>query len=333
MTKNPLLEELYDAEVIQTTELALPTLGRFYPEGVIHPDADVSAIEVSPIGIVSELRLNDPFIMASGRATPRIIKAVAPAILMPEKLCSIDVNALLLATRIVSHGPKMEIDVRCQNPAEKKGVRVCQNEDKISVDLLEMIMRYAPISDEDMAQFIIELPLTKHKVCIKPPSYDRAIAALKTAINANRAFTEIKKKTVNDLIDDAVTASQYEELIDMSARASIETLVDQIFYVESRAGAKFVEPEVIVEWLERIPPDDVRVIQDRMTDMGKSLLDLNQVTYQCSNCGHENRIYMTLDPQQLFFYKSEASTPPKKSSSSTTKRGRGGKRPSRTSQR
>ncbi len=330
---NPLLEELVQEEVIHSTDLALPTLGRFYEPGILAEGADPTSIEVGPIGIVAEMRLNDPFVLVSGRATPKIIRTVAPEILRPEDLCSIDINAILIASRIVSHGPKMKIKVTCGNPAMEKGKPVCVNEDDLEVDLTDLIMRYGPISDDQLQSYIVELPKTRQKVCIQPPTYATSLESLKTAVNAEKSYLEIKDKKATDLLQDAETANQYEALIELTARTSLTALVDQIFYVETRSGDKHVDKELIVEWLERIPPADVKVIQERMGELGKALVEMNQVSYKCSNCQHVNPVLISLDPQQLFFYESEASPPPKKSSTSSRKRTSAGKRPSRTSQR
>ena len=331
---NPLLDELVQEEVIHSTELALPTLGRFYPPGVLAEGVDPASIEIGPIGIVAEMRLNDPFVLVSGRATPKIIKTVAPEILMPEHLCSIDINAILIASRIVSHGPKMKIKVTCGNPTkDKAGKPVCVNEDDLEVDLSDLIMRYGPISDDQLQSYIVELPKTKQKVCIQPPTYSTSLESLKTAVNAEKSYLEIKDKKATDLLQDTETANQYEALIELTARTSLTALVDQIFYVETRSGEKYVDKELIVEWLERIPPKDVKKIQERMGELGKALVEMNQVTYKCSNCQHVNPVLISLDPQQLFFYESEASPPPKKSSASSRKKTSAGKRPSRTSQR
>lgn len=331
---NPLLDELVQEEVIHSTELALPTLGRFYKPGVLIEGADPTSIEINPIGIVAEMRLNDPFVLVSGRATPKIIRSVAPAIAQPDQLCSIDINAILIAARIVSHGPKMKIKVTCNNPKlDKEKKPVCTNEDDLEVDLTDLIMKYGPVSDEDLQSYIVKLPTTGQTVCIQPPTYATSLESLKSAVNAEKSYLEIKDKKAMDLLQDADTANQYEALIELTARTSLSALVDQIFYVETRKGDKYVDKDVIVEWLERIPPVDVKKIQERMGELAMALVDMNQISYKCSNCDHVNPVLISLDPQQLFFYESEASPPPKKSSPSSRKKTSGGKRPSRTSQR
>ena len=331
--KNPLLEELYQEEVIHTTDLALPTLGRFYEKGVIHPDADVANIEISPVGLVEEMRLNDPFVLVSGKATPKLIHAVAPAILQPEKLCSIDINAVLLAARIISHGAIMRIDVRCQNPKMVKGKPVCENEDKLDVDLTDLIMRYGPIEDEQMASYIVDLPVTEQKVCIQPPTYGHSIQALKNVVMAHKTFTSFQGHQTSELVDDPELAGQYEELIDMTARTSMEALVDQIFYVESRKGERYADKEIIADWVGSIPRDDVKEIQKRLKEMSEVLMKMNEISHKCSNCGHVSETLVSLDPQQLFFYTSETSSPKKKSSNSSKKKTNAERRRSRTSQR
>lgn len=331
---NPLLDELYQEEVIHTTDLALPTLARFYEEGVLAKDADPTCIEISPVGIVAEMRLNDPFVLVSGKATPRLVQVVAPAILRPERLCTIDINAILLASRIISHGPTMRIDVTCQNPKkDAEGNPVCVHEDKLDVDLTDLIMRYGPIEDEQMASYLLDLPKTGQRVCVQPPTYGHSMDALKNVVMAHKTFSSFQGKDSAELLDNPDMAQEYTDLIDMTARTSVASMVDQIFYVESKKGDKYAEKEIITEWIEGIPRDDVKVIRDRVGEMSNVLMEMNVVSHKCSNCEHLNETMVSLDPQQLFFYTSEPSNPPKKSSTSSKKKRRGGRTRSRTSQR
>ena len=94
-----------------------------------------------------------------------MMKGVCPSILKAQELCELDLEAILLASRLVSYGPKIELTHACQNIVpRKKGEELkegeepaegedslntrCLNSNKIDVDVNEHILRYGIIGDD-----------------------------------------------------------------------------------------------------------------------------------------------------------------------------------------
>lgn len=335
---NPLLEDLNQTRPEGSLTLALPTLGRFYEEGVLDPSVDPAEVDIFPLGIAAELHMTDPLLVASGRTIPRLVRAVCPAVLDPDRLCGIDMDAILLASRILSQGPKMRMKVTCSNPkpvqfeGEDKP-RICAHEDEIEADLQEIMFRYQPIEDSDLGSYIVSLPALGQKVCVQPPTYRSSVEIIRASINTESVVSMMGEMTVFDFVKDDDKVRRYETVIEENVKYSVASLADHIFYVETSTGNRVANKETITEWLLALDKDHLKPVRERLGKLTEAISELNTSTYECSACKHHNKVQLSLDPQKLFFYEEEGSgtTPPSKPTSKA--KGSTKRRSSKTSQR
>lgn len=335
---NPLLEDLHQTRPEGSLTLALPTLGRFYEEGVLDPSADPAEVDIFPLGIASELHMNDPLLVASGRTIPRLVRAVCPAVVDPDRLCGIDMDAILLASRILSQGPKMRMKVTCANsdPVHFEGEnepRICAHEDEIEADLQEVMFRYQPIEDSDLGSYVVDLPALKQKVCVQPPTYRSSVEIIRASVNTESVVAMMGKMTVFDFVKDEDKIRRYEAVIEENVKYSVASLADHIFYVETSSGTRVADKEAITEWLLLLDKEHLKPVRDRLAKLTEAISELSTSTYECSACKYQNKVQITLDPQKLFFYEEEgfAITPPSRSTSN--QKGNTRRRSSKTSQR
>ena len=321
---NPLLEDIDRNQEPNSLVLALPTLGRFYPTGVLHPQADPTAMEVYPLGIAAEIHLNDPLLLASGKAIPKLVRAICPAVIDPERLCGIDIDALLMASRIASHGEKMRMEVECTH---------CENKDMLDVNLQDIILRYAPIDDAEMAKLVIPIPELNQKVCIQPPTYHTGLEILRNTLTMQRDIKQLDNVVFEDFIQDEAMMDSYMEMAERNAVLSLSSLVDSIFYVETSTGQKVADKEAITEWAMRVNREHLFGVRDKIQSLAEHIDKISHIEYQCSKCQKKTTVRVTLDPQKLFFYEPEGSKPTKKSRPTSTKSASTRRKPSRTSQR
>ena len=323
---NPLLEDIDRNQEPNSLILALPTLGRFYPQGILSPKADATGLEVYPLGIAAEIHLNDPLLLASGKAIPKLVRSICPEVYDAERLCGIDIDALLMASRIASHGEMMKMDVTCQKPK-------CGNQDAINVNLQDVILKYAPMTDDVLATLIVPIPDLNQKVCVQPPTYHTGLEIIRNTITIQRDLGHISDIKFEDFIQDEKMMDEYMEIAERNAVLSLSALVDSIFYVETSTGQKVVDKEAITEWAMRLKREQLVGVRAKIQKLTHDIDQISHIDYQCSKCGHKNSVRLTLDPQKLFFYEQDGSEPTKKSPRSSTKSGSARKRPSRTSQR
>ena len=332
MSHNPLIEKLYEKDLIQTVSIALPTQGRFYEPGILAPEADPMDMEIRAIGVMAELYAKDPFVVASGKGLARIVSHVCPMVLKPERLCEVDVEAILIAARLVSHGAKYQVKHRCENPEKTKaGTPVCDIESDVDIDLQRTIMNYEPLDYND--DFVVDIPEAEQRVWIKPMEYKDAMSVVKRGFLVEQTFRGIVEKGIDKFFTDEDITEEYAQAIDQGADIALRSLADSIFCVEDPDGTKVGDSDVIVAWLDILPEQLGKRIGDAIAKVASTLRDKSKVTYTCPHCGHENTFPLVLDPQRLFFSEVETSKTPKTPSSTSKKNRRGGTRPPRTSQK
>lgn len=303
---NPLLDSVQESGKMETVSITLPTMGRFYEDGVIAEGTNIDEVEVRAIGIMAELTTRDPFLLASGKGVEMLIPQVCPVILQPSKLAEIDLEAILIASRIATHGNIMAVDHTCDNPVqaeEGKEVELCGEENKIEVDLYDIIMRYAPL--EFNSNYMVEFPKYGQKVFLRPIEYGQAMSILKDSLGSMTENAAFENTPITEIINDEERLDDYANYIAKQAVTTMGGIINSIFFVETKNGDKVFDHDQIKEWLLAISKDDVKEILSKASDLNKELQGNTVIKYKCNGCGHENTTNIELDMQRLFFF-----TPP-----------------------
>lgn len=317
---NPLIDELLESSAIPQVDIALPTRGYFYPEGeVLGDDCDPDHIVVHPISVLEESTFSDPLIVISGHAVSGMIKRVTPVIAEPSKLCEIDIQAILIASRIASHGPDMKLDHVCQ---------ACEYKNRIQLDLNNHIMNFGSYTPEEFNKFDIELSKVGQKVRLRPILYEDSVA-----LNMEMIRSSIG---VDDNIDDNIVSPEfienYKKRFDSVLSTNLGAIIASIQYVVTKSGQIVTDRKTISDWLKVLSPDGVKTITRRIGEINDDISSRSKITYTCQECGVENSFHVELDPQKLFMPAED--TKAEMSSSAKTKNiKKPTRKPSKTSQR
>ncbi len=325
---NPLLEPLREKNLLETVTVALPTLGCFYEEGVLAPDADPTDIEVLPVGIIAELHVRDPFLLASGKGMDALIRQICPSIIDPGSVCEVDIEAILIASRIVSHGPEFVFVHECEQVNDKG--KVCGEENKISINLHDLISKYEPFDFSD--RFVLEFPDLGQKVLIRPLEYRAAIKLLKSTLFAQNDYAKFEETPVVKMLKDEATIEEYARIVTETTISNIEGILSGILYVE-QGEAKVYDKDSIKEWILRLPEGYVKQILKKQEELAMWLREKTKVTYNCSVCGGENQTHIEMDVSKLFFSEPRGTSHTTKSESTSRTKKRTKQPQSRTSPR
>lgn len=329
---NPLLDDARTSGAIREVSIQLPSLGRFYDfDQVFKEGTDVEDLPVGTVSIMDEHRFSDPLLLATGDAIPKMIKHICPDITNPGMLAEVDVEAILLATRLASYGDTMKLKHRCSNPGvQEDGSPVCQHENNMNVNIEEFIMRYGALDFLD--EFMLPLDDLKHKVQLRPVPYSRSIEIMMNMIKSNREFEKIGDVETDDMVFSKEVIDQYVKVFDTTIETSLASLVDSILFVETSKGQRVFDSDTIRDYLLNIPAALVKRIQDRGTELTKKLKQIPEIKYNCEKCGYENVVYLQMDAQQLFS-QAEDSEAPRTSSAKPGNTGKAAKRQSRVSRK
>lgn len=317
---NPLLDDVKNSGTVETVSIALPTMGRFYEDDVLDGEADPGDLVINSLGIMAELSTRDPFILASGKGMELLIPQICPAIQQPSKLAEIDLEAILLAARIATHGNKMTLEHKCTNPVQAEGEKevLCGEENKIEVNLYDIIQRYGPIEFSD--KFVVDLPEYNQKVYLRPIEYGQALTLLKEALATSKETEDMSTTKVAELLTNDNKIDEYSTMIAKQAVSTMESIIHSIFYVEAGNGGKVFDRDSIKEWLLAIAKENVKKIVKQAGELSESFYGNNSITYKCAGCGKENKTSIELDIQKLFFFTPQDSNPPKKPSNTSNPR-------------
>lgn len=332
MGHNPLVDEVVSE--IQTVSISLPSNGAFYTEDTVPNEVDVTDLQIKPISIMTELHLRDPFLLASGKAIPRLISQICPAILEPNNLCTIDIEAILIACRLVSHGKDYNVVVMCNNPEkDKDDKKKCSNEIPVQIDLQDFILRYSPIQDFSNYELILE-KYNQH-VFLRPMSYADSVELFKQSAKATKHYKNMVEMVSDE--DEDITNTRlvnaYSSLIDEYMDMGIDTIVDSIHYVKAASGKIVMDKTFIKEWLLSVDRDSYNSIEGRIKSIAEDLKQVSMIHIDCPECGYKNEFNVDFDIQKLFFYEAQTSETPKKQSNTSRKSAATRKLQSRTSQR
>lgn len=307
---NPLIEELSNS--LPGVAISLPTQGIYYGKGVLAPNADVNEIEVGCLTMIDELKGRDPYLLASGQAMRGMVARLCPDVLDPDRLCDIDIEAILLAARIASYGDTLPIHTKCQNPERielldpDSGVPTgefrpaCILEEDLMISLTELMYNYAPITDR--FEFVL-LPYGQ-TVRLQPLTHKGSLALTRTLIDRQRELKLLEQYeqegevSLSDLGEDALI--QYMRIVDTSINLTTDLIVDAIHTVTTSKGEVVSDKKVILEWLHRLPSDKVKELNEEINRLVDRLKQMSCVTHACPECGWVNKIPVILDAQKLF---------------------------------
>lgn len=337
MTENILLKDLYN--IFPKIDIILPTVGRFYPIGVLNETADPRRISVGTLGIMDEFTYKDPFLLVSGKAIDQLITNLCgDQILVPDELCEIDVETILVAARLASYGPDMKVKHICDKKKEiftesepdKVEETICGHESEVYIDLHDFILQYTEIQDLDM--FILTLPKVEQTVYFKPTPYHTTIEIMRNVMGNHRKMEEFKE-TGDEFILNTDQYVKYEELMGLSADLQVKAVLDCIWAVELKDGRRVEDPHILAAWIYALPDTYFNILSKRINEITQYLRRASLKKYICEVCGGENEFNLNMNPEILFLADSEVSNPSKISSNLSEENKKPSRKPLRISQR
>lgn len=287
---NPLIDELIEASVIPQVEIALPTRGQFYPDGeVISVGSDPDRLPIKPISVLEESTFNDPLLLLTGHAIGKMIRRVCPEIIDPGSLCELDVQAILIATRIASHGANMKVEHTCDG---------CGHKNELEIDLNSHILNFDSYTPEQAMKFKIPLGKSGQTVTLRPMRYKDTVDMTMSLVRSSAVTETITEEEADTLSPEFV--DMYRQQFESTLETNLKALGASIYYATTKSGSDVHNEEIILEWLKTLPSEDVTQITDRIKEINEEIRERSLMTYTCQGCGEESSFYLELDPQKLF---------------------------------
>lgn len=276
--------------------------------------------------------------LVSGNAMDHLVHHICgDQIILPQELCEIDLETILLAARRASYGPTLKVSHRCVNVkgdqakmVEPDASELCNHDNPVQIDLDQFILRYGPIEDE--SRFEVLLPRVGQTVYLKPTPYRTSIDVMKNVMANRRKMDEINQHQ-DEFIIDPVLFNQYEDLVTLSTELQIQTMLDCLYAVRTRSGMLVEDPKEIMSWILELPKSDHDIISKRITELTTEFRKISLIIYECAQCGKRNEFNLEMNAEVLFLAGAEDSEVPMTSSAPPVKPKNSFRTPSRISQR
>lgn len=303
---NPLIDELVESSVIPQVEIALPTRGQFYPDGqVIAVGADPDNLVIKPISVLEESTFNDPLLLLTGHAIDKMIKRVCPAVIDPGALCELDVQAILIASRIASHGPMMKVQHTCES---------CGYKNDLEIDLNSHILNFDSYTPEQAMKFNVVLGISGQSVSLRPMLYKDTVDMTMSLVRSSTKAETFSEEDADTLTPEFV--DMYREQFERTLDTNLKALCASIYYVTAKSGKIVTDADIITDWLTSLPMEDVTQITNRIKEINEEIRERSLMTYTCQGCGEESSFYLELDPQKLFSQAEDSETQSESSAAS-----------------
>ena len=275
-TQNPLLENFNNYPFIS---ISLPTGGVFYDSSILDESVDPMEFEVGPFTMWDEVNWNNPYAIMSGKATNNIIKNVTQGVKNIDELCAVDIEAIFIASRQVSYGNIIEMDVTCENEE-------CKKSSKISVRLDAVLLQYKNMGN--LEQWQVEMP-NGQVVQLKPVRYKDLIEFIKIAI-------EHKRK-----LEAGGDAEKLEEgFMEQMIEQQVNMMRCSVMYVQSASGVVVNNRQHINEWLDNLPSSWFKEIKEKSQEINEYNSRSGSVEHVCPYCEHKQLVNVIVDPTRFF---------------------------------
>lgn len=257
--------------------LRLPSMGQFWPDHAIDLGA-TGEIPVYPMTIKDEITLKTPDGLLNGSSVVNVIESCCPQIKDAWAVPAVDLDPILIAIRIASYGPTMEITAKCPH---------CGEESSYDVDLRVLLDSLPPV----------EFPPTT----IDHLTFNLKSRSFKSLNQVNLINYEQQRLLAaisdSDLSDEEKTA-KFQEIFPKLTDLNISTLVDSIQSIND--GTTVVDNyEFIKEFITNCDRAVYAQVKDTIEKLSAGYA-LKPMPIQCNSC---NEWYeSTLNFEQSNFF-------------------------------
>lgn len=260
----------------------LPSQGKNYPPGSLTMPP-TGELPVYPMTAIDEITYRTPDALYNGQATVNVIQSCIPDIKDAWGIPSTDIDTLLIAIRIASHGHNMDFNTTC--PA-------CQHESEQTMDLRTVL------DSIKIADYTKTIHAGDMEIFFKPLNYKH--------VNNNNQMQYENQKLLQMLPDSGIPDA--EKMAALSDALKKITDITVVALAQSIAAVKtpqalVSEPEFIEEMLKNCDSKLFNQIRDFILDL-KASSEMQPLKLVCSECKHEYEQSITLDMASFFAYAS-----------------------------
>lgn len=259
--------------------ISLPSKGKFYPEGALET-TDSGEYPIFAMTAKDELLFKTPDALMNGSATVEVIKSCVPAIKDPWSMPSIDLDAVLIAIRLATYGPEMEVTTTCPS---------CGEDDDKAADLRVLLDNLRDLEFEEKIEIGTDMV-----VFIKPMAYSEISKTSIRTMEQQRIFSIVNDDTIPEEDKVKLFQQSFIKLTDIT----MDVVAECISKIETNQGSTD-NKQFIKEFLQNTDRKVFDLVNERVKSMQvKSKMKALDTT--CAHCNHPYKLEVNFDQSDFF---------------------------------
>lgn len=259
--------------------IKLPSKGKFWPEGSLELPV-TGELPVYPLTARDEVTLRTPDALMNGSGVVEVIQSCCPNIKDAWNMPSIDVDAVLIAIRIASYGPQMDVDTKCPH---------CGEENTHGFDL------QVSLSSITAPDYSKKIDYTGLKIKLKPQHY--------FGVNKQNIVDFQQQRMIKALespdIDPEIRAKEINDSMGKLVDVALDNITDSTEYVEVEDGTVVNDREFIREFYKEADAAVVKMIQAKLAEFNIEG-GIKQQIAPCTHCDKDYPITLMFDYASFF---------------------------------
>lgn len=260
----------------------LPSGLEFYEPDSISTSIN-GEVAVYPLTSIDQIMLKTPDALLNGEAMLRVFASCVPGVQDVSQLVEPDINLLMVAIRVASSGPSIEINATCPS---------CGHENTFDLDLQSILDTATPCAADNAVE--IDGQLMVH---VRPYNFKQRNLQMLNEIQ--QAQTAAQLNASSQVEDNARIGEVSQNFIKMAHRTFDLLAMSITGITVLKTGEHVTDPAYITEWIKGIPNTTARLIIDRIRELNESGIDGN-LDFKCTKCNHEWQQRLDLDPTSFF---------------------------------
>lgn len=272
MANNPLKKYFRQPKVY----IDLPSKGMFNSPGTLI--SDPSKMPIFGMTGMDEILLKTPDALLNGDATVKVIESCCPSITDAWDLSLLDLDLMLVAIRIATHGNSMTVTHTCSN---------CNSINDYDIELGNIVQHFA------QCQYDNRIVLKEVAIVIKPLTYK-----LWNEFQLKNFAVQRQLNQTLQMTDEEEQSKIIGALFEQVSQIQTEMIFAQIDAVETPEGV-VSQRAYIREWLQNSESQIFEAVRGQI-EKNRLAWQIPKINAECPECKSPNEIMVDMDQSNFF---------------------------------
>lgn len=260
-------------------QLLLPTKGN-YSRNKFKTTFSTNEVNIFPMTAADDIMINTPDMLLNGTAVEELIKSCCPDVGEPRYVCYPDIDAIIMAIRMVSFGNNYDISIKCPK---------CNHMNELSYNIRGLLDTMTYLPDEYYVRLNDDLV-----AYLRPHEYESFIKARIVTFEQSKILQNLEDNNPNEELRIKTFAESSRKI----SKTNLDMLSSCIIKIVTPDGEVSDLPS-IQEFISSCETSFVRKIKDGVAHLDKFGLS-KELEAKCKSCEHVWNFPIQFDPSDFF---------------------------------